>query len=59
MLKYGVDNFEFTVLEETNDTSSREQYYIQLFNTYGSTEYNATLSGEGTKTLDYDKIKIY
>lgn len=59
MSKYGVDNFEFTVLEETNDTSSREQYYIQLFNTYGSTGYNATLGGEGTKTLDYDKIKIY
>ena len=56
--KYGVENFEFEILEEVNSNESieREIYWINTLDTYGSTGYNATLGGEGRAYLDYDKI---
>lgn len=48
--KYGAENFSFTVLEETDNPSVREQYYIQLYNTYKN-GYNETLGGDGASYL--------
>ena len=49
MKKHGIENFTFQVLEETDFPEEREQYYIQLFQTFGK-GYNATLGGDGHKT---------
>ena len=56
--KYGIDNFSFTILEEVSSTeaSQKEIYWISKLNTYGSSGYNATLGGDGTSYLDYQKI---
>lgn len=58
MNKYGVDNFSFEILEETDRTSEREMYWIQKLNTYGKTGQNATLGGDGKTylTLNEDEI---
>lgn len=58
MQKYGVGNFSFSVLEETQDAEAREQYYIEKFDTFKQ-GYNATLGGDGVKRLDYEKIKNF
>lgn len=46
---YGVENFNFQILEETTSelASEREQYYIQLYDTYHN-GYNETLGGDGS-----------
>lgn len=51
MRKYGVDNFRFEILEETDNPCDRERFYIKKFNTfhYG---YNMTRGGDGTSDLD-------
>jgi len=54
--KYGTANFAFDVIEETNNPEEREIYWIKELNSHGSTGYNATLGGEGTKYLNYEKI---
>lgn len=54
--KYGEENFKFEVLEETNFPEEREQYFIQYYNTYGNTGYNATLGGDGKKYIDEEKV---
>lgn len=51
--KYGEENFKFEVLEETNFPEEREQYFIQYYNTYGNTGYNATLGGDGKKYIGF------
>lgn len=57
MKKYGIDNFEISLVEEcTEDNfSEREKYWIEF---YGSFKYgyNATLGGDGTRYADYDLI---
>lgn len=48
--KYGKDNFEWTILEVTNDfeyLKILEQHYIKLYNSFGSGGYNLTMGGEG------------
>lgn len=44
--KYGVMNFEFSILEECRigNLNAREEYYIKLYNTYED-GYNLTLGG--------------
>jgi group I intron endonuclease len=54
--KYGLEYFSFEVLEETSEPESREVYWIQHYNSYGSTGYNATLGGDGKKYLNHEKI---
>ena len=46
--KYGIDNFDFEVLEEcdTENIFDREKYYIEKYDTYYN-GYNETLGGEG------------
>lgn len=46
--KYGLDNFEFTVLEETSleQLNERERYWINYYDSYNN-GYNATTGGDG------------
>lgn len=55
MKKYGIKNFHIELVEETNNPSEREIYWIEYYNSfkYG---YNATLGGDGKRYLDYDLI---
>ena len=55
--KYGIENFIVEELEECNteEVNQKEIEYINKFDTY-SNGYNATLGGEGTVTIDYDKV---
>lgn len=55
--KYGIDNFQFEVIEETSidKLNEREIYWINYFNSYYN-GYNETLGGEGNITYDYLKI---
>lgn len=61
--KYGIEAFEFTVLEQINDDSllnEREKYYINKFNSYKK-GYNATIGGDGGTThllSDLERKKI-
>lgn len=59
--KYGVNNFNFEILEETNNPNEREKYYIQYYNTYHN-GYNETLGGDGASYLqlpEQDICKYY
>lgn len=52
--KYGFDNFELTVLQETDnieDTIKLEEYYIQLHNTITPNGYNKS-KGPGAKGIE-------
>lgn len=57
MRKYGVENFEVTIVEECSDKdlSEKEKYWIQYYDSYKN-GYNATLGGDGTLYLDYEKV---
>ena len=60
MKKYGVENFSFKVLEETNSPEEREMHYIDVYRSYVGFKdcngYNATLGGDGKHYLDYDLV---
>lgn len=56
MNKYGVDNFSFEVIEETNSPDEREIFWIEHYNSYSGDGYNATRGGEGTRILNYEEI---
>ena len=43
MQKYGKENFEVCTLEETNNSSEREIFWIEFYSSY-SNGYNADLS---------------
>ena len=55
--KYGIDNFQLSIIEECNDieVDAKEIYWIEY---YGSFKYgyNATLGGDGKHYCDYDLI---
>lgn len=55
--KYGPENFNISLLEEVDNSllNEREMYWIKRCNSFKS-GYNMTLGGEGSRTLDYDKI---
>ena len=55
MRKYGIENFEISLIEETNNPEEREIFWIKQSNSYKN-GYNATLGGDGKKYLDYDLI---
>ena len=49
--KYGIDNFDFSIVEECDKTelNIKEIYWIGYYDTYKN-GYNATLGGDGGKT---------
>lgn len=55
--KYGVSNFTIEVVEECSGerASERERFWIEECDTFKN-GYNATLGGDGSAYLDYDKI---
>lgn len=57
MNKYGIDNFEVSILEEIPDTlaNERERYWIELLGSFKN-GYNVTLGGDGRAYADYDLI---
>ena len=57
MQKYGVHNFHFSILEETDCPNEREQFYIQALNTYHQ-GYNETLGGDGSAYLNLPEQEI-
>lgn len=60
MRKYGAENFIIECIEEVSlaDINNKEIYYIEFYKSYAPLGfgYNATLGGEGTRTLDYQLI---
>jgi len=57
MKKYGIDNFSISILEECDESllTEREVHWIEELNTYKN-GYNATLGGEGRRTIDQEKV---
>lgn len=55
--KYGIDNFQLSIVEQCSDAEvdAKEIYWIEY---YGSFKYgyNATLGGDGKRYCDYDLI---
>lgn len=52
MKEYGIDNFEFRVIEENirlDEINDKEEYWIKELDTLRPNGYNLTLGGEGTK----------
>ena len=56
--KYGCCNFDVDLLEEIDDEmlNDREVYWIEYYDGFKS-GYNMTLGGEGSRILDYNKIR--
>ena len=55
MRKYGIENFEISLIEETDNPNEREIFWIEYFGTF-KCGYNATLGGDGTRYIDYDIV---
>lgn len=55
--KYGIDNFNFEIIELTSQEllNSREQYWIQFYDSFYN-GYNETLGGDGSIKYDYKKF---
>jgi group I intron endonuclease len=51
MLKYGLDNFSFTVIEQTDNANEREKYWIEQYDSFKK-GYNITLGGDGKSYID-------
>lgn len=58
--KYGVDNFSFEILLhcEQGVLETREIEYIEKYNSYGKTGYNATLGGDGRRHINIEKASL-
>lgn len=57
--KYGINNFSFEIIEEVLEESQldeKEKYWIQFYNSYGATGYNATIGGDGGQTSIKSKL---
>lgn len=59
IVKYGVDNFNFEILEECeqNLLNKKEKYYISFFNTIAPNGYNVEDGGTKDKHIDDIKYK--
>ena len=55
MRKYGIENFEISLIEETDNPEERETYWIEQKRSFKN-GYNATLGGDGKRRLDYDLV---
>lgn len=62
MNKHGVEHFNFEVIEETDNTVEREQFWINELRTYigfkDCNGYNATLGGDGKSYLNLDEDEV-
>jgi len=59
--KYGIENFEFLILEEVtlDNINEKEQYWINYFNSFDEKYgYNKTMGGEGGNLTLETKFKI-
>jgi hypothetical protein len=55
MRKYGIENFEISLIEETDIQEEREVYWIEQKRSF-KRGYNATMGGDGKKYIDYDLV---
>lgn len=55
MRKYGIENFEISLIEETDCPEEREIYWIEQKRSFKN-GYNATVGGDGRKYIDYDLV---
>ncbi len=55
--KYGIENFSFEILEETEFSDDREIYFIKLYNSTIN-GYNISLGGKGRKTINHSEKEI-
>ena len=58
ILKYGIDNFIISEVEQVDDfknLSKREQYWINYYDSFYN-GYNCSLGGDGLQLYDYDLI---
>ena len=58
-IKYGIENFiieELEYVEDDNQLSNKEIYWIKELETYGSKGYNASKGGDGTILYDHNEI---
>lgn len=58
--KYGIDNFEFSIIEECSkeQLNEREKYWIQYYDSYNN-GYNMTLGGDGVAKEGIIPVYIY
>ena len=57
--KYGIENFkieELEYIEDENELSNKEIYWINELQTYGHNGYNATKGGDGKTLYDHKEI---
>ena len=55
MRKYGIENFEISLIEETNNPEEREIFWIGYYEGY-TKGYNATRGGDGKCLYNHSKI---
>lgn len=57
MRKYGIENFDFAILEECNiaELNEREKYWIQYYDSFFN-GYNATLGGDSSRNIPKENI---
>lgn len=55
MRKYGIENFQIELLEETDKPEEREVYWIEQKQSFKN-GYNATMGGDGRRYIDYDLV---
>lgn len=55
MRKYGIENFEISLIEETDNPEEREIYWIEQKRSFKA-GYNATKGGDGKRYIDYDLV---
>lgn len=53
--KYGKENFEVSLIEETDDPCNREVFWIEFYESFGN-GYNATKGGDGSSYVDKDIV---
>lgn len=59
MVKYGIDNFKFEIIEECDKSilSEREKYWIKFYKSVAPNGYNLTTGGDGGNTFQYRTVE--
>lgn len=55
--KHGESNFDFSIIEFTDDYNLREQFWIAYYNSYKGPGYNSTPGGEGKSLFSKEDIE--